>query len=248
MQIYIPIFSYYFGPVFHDAALARFEARLALDTGDFVHAADCYQAAERRLRNCIEAPLGTQALFPDRLRFCKAAAYRVAMEEGQKVKRSFSPEEVHAPDEFTLGALLGVRFSDAVYFEERRYPLLTRREQLLLFLHRPLLARKTLLDFAEQDRFRRRNERGISHLFVARYLAARTEGGDARAMEELGMRAIHSSYAHRALLRLADGGIPGAILTTSSVRAEQHSLFLAKREEERRRLEEGGQRMRLFFP
>ena len=214
------------GAVFSTAAQARSEARLALDNGAFGQAADCYLLAAKRLGNEVVPVIGTQALFPHVLKACATAATRLATEENQKVKRVLVSETTHTVDEAELGVLLGVRFSEAAYLEEPT--LLTRQEQLLLFLDRPLAARNTLVYFAEEKRRKKRpcGEDGIVDLFVARYLAAQAETGDVKHMQKLATMAVCSAYNYRALEGLAQRKIPGAALQMTQVDINRHSIFL----------------------
>lgn len=222
--------------------MARFQARLALDAGEYGKAADHYILAEHRLGNRLLAPLGCQTLFPDNLRECAKAAIRVAVEERRPIKSKLRFRDVEPPKEVELKRL--ICFRNGGYGLEEPIGL-TPSERLLLVLHQPLEAAQLLSDLGARYLFspyypsnRFDDDRGIRRLFYIRRLAALAEQGDREALYDLAQAAIHSNTALHALDRLEAAGIAEAYEHRAMVDHERHTMFLAAQQREQQRLED----------
>lgn len=235
--------------LFSTALGARFEARSALDDGDYGNAADRYMTAAERLGNEVLSPYGSQPLFPDFISSCASAACRIALEEGQRVEKKAAIEKFEMPDDQELLRLIGVHRVD--YRQHgilrpqirREHHTLTPEERILLVLHDPLAAPRLVPDLGIERLYfssDKADHRGVRELFTIRRLAALAAQNDSTileysqllhtgmtAMECLGRKAIHSDSAHRALSRLADMGVEGAKSQMDMVRSERHSIFKA---------------------
>lgn len=223
---------------------ARRQARLAIRSGNFLRAADRYGLAARRLVRSLDGIpnvdlfSGDPALcrMHDQLRVlqrCAGEALRVAFQEDRHVAGSVAVSLIEpvALDSFMTGA--------ADY--------LSPDEQLLCYLHDPLVAPSPLSALAARIPYADAVGCGVRTLFGVRMLEARSAADDRDALDALKRRALdgdNNGAAFRALCRLARRGCTAADAVLSDLQRLAHEQRKVRERERARRSAEELERAR----
>lgn len=215
------------------AVSARYRARMALHTGRYADAAECYAIASRRQGDDLTQPYFSDSIHGPVLLRCAQAAKRIATQEGQQLRKRAMAIADGEPlrASFTGGIPAPCGFLSES--EKMLFAISTNFDSEMVFAvgAQGLYSRRTVL-----------YDCGIGGLFHVRRLGALAENGDVEALERLASNAIGTSAfsrrADRELGRLSDLGMKRASDLMSHVCAENHSIFLNQQRMREERLQD----------